>query len=520
MSSINALPEELQTLVISFLDSPSPSSRKLRLEPSLSLTNSPDSTLKQLSLVSKRWRRLVLPTMFIHTRLRLDAPPDLGWTPCRVCDEAAISTAGSHAPHQPGGNSPAVDDYHAEMVTAALAQCNDSLQAGRSDDEAQQMGEIAFATKERLLPSTALAWIPRFYHPMLDFIRFIQNHDLTKVVDSFVLYTDQMLGEKLHRFPHEVADKDWRFPASAAFWAHLLTVIDPSTVTILAPPIDLACLTNCAVDTFGDWAFSEMDFHILSLRQPSRRSPNSTSCIPTYSSLQPVPATYPAIAPSSVLTLRHWTHLSLNEGPFLKAYGTYEFFERGPPSLVYSIKDSVIRNRPQPEATRTASEPSTPRRPLWALKSLDYTAVFPFANHADFSPILHQISSLSLQLAPDAQSNILNDRARLGKADLADCWTELLTTYAELIAPLASVRRPAVDTGGGTNYFTGDFTWDTSRRGVAVRKLEAMDFRIKAMREELDELFVPLCLPVWVEASVGVFSRLQEWESRRGNFAV
>jgi hypothetical protein len=514
MASINALPEELQLSIISFLESPSPSSRKLRLEPSLSLTDSPDCTLKHISLVSRRWRRLVLPTLFVYTRLRLDAPPDFGCNACRVCDEAVISTSATRTPHQLGGNVPPTDEYHAEMITAALTQCDESLRGGRSDDEAQQMGEIAFATKERLLPSTALTWIPRYYHACMDVIRFLQNHDLTKVVDSFVLYTDQMLGEKLHRFPHEVANKDWRFPASAAFWAHLLAVIDPTTVTILAPPIDLACLTNCAIDTFGDWAFSEMDFHILSLRQSSSRSPKSTSCIPTYASLQPIPATYPAIAPSSVLTLRPWTHLSLNEGPFLKAYGTYEFFERGPPSLVYSIKDSIIRNRPQPEATWTASKPPTSRRPLSSLTSLDYTAVFPFANHADFSPILHQITHLSLQLAPDAQSNILNDRARLGKADLADCWTELLTTYSEVVTPLASVRRPNVTAGGGQNSFTGDFTWDTSRHGVAVRRLEALDFRIKAMQEEFDELFVPLCLPVWVEAEPGVFSRPQDWEGR------
>jgi len=513
MASINTLPEELQLLVISFLDSPSPSSRKLRLEPSLALTDSPKRALKYLSLVCKRWRRLVLPTLFVCTRLRLDAPPALARNTCRVCAEAAISTAGPNAPHQPEGNMPPADDYHAEMVTAALEQCNKSIRAGCSDDEAQQMSEIAFATKERLLPSTAHAWIPRFYHPMLDFIQFLQDNDLTKIVDSFVLYTDQMLGEKLHRFPHEVADKDWRFAASAAFWAHLLAVIDPSTVTILAPPIDLACLTNCAIDTFGDWAFSEMDFHILSLRQSSAHTSMTSSCVPNYSSLQPVPARYPSIAPSSVLTLRPWTHLSLNEGPFLKAYGTYEFFERGPPSLVYSIKDSIIRNHPQPETTWNASKSLTTKRPLSALKSLDYTAIFPFANHADFSPILHQISHLSLQLAPDAQSNILNDRARLGKADLADCWTELLSTYAELVAPLASVRRPAIAVGD-LNSFTGDFTWDTSRHGVAVRKLEARDFRIKAMQEELDELFVPLCLPVWVEASVGVFSRLQEREGQ------
>lgn len=316
-----------------------------------------------------------------------------------------------------------------------------------------------------------------------------------------------MLETKLHRFPHEAADKDWRFPASAAFWAHLLAVIDPSTITILAPPLDLACLTNCAVDTFGDWAFGEMDFHILTLRQPKPR--HTTTSLPEYSSLRSIPTSYPSIAPSSILNLRPWSHLGLNEGPFLKAYGTYEFFERGPPSLVYSIKDSIVsRPRQTLQSVQSRGTDTGPVLPLWNLTHLDYTAIFPFSNHADFSPILHQISHLSLQLAPGAESNILNDSIRLGKADLADCWTELLTTYAQLVEPLASVRRPVTVGTGGAEVYGGDFTWGTAWQDVAVRKLVAMDFRIKAMQDDLDELFTPLCLPVWVETPAGVFTRM------------
>lgn len=506
MANIEALPEELQLLIINFLDSPSPSSRKLRREPSLSLTDSHDRTLKNLTLTSRRWRRLALPTLFKHTRLRLDAPPSTHWDSCRVCSDAAISSGRAHRSAQ--SEMEETDQYHADMVTAALATCSSSLRAGQTDDEAQQMGELAFATKEHLRPSKALAWIPRFYHAMRDFIEFLEYHDLTGMVDGFTLCTDQMLAEKLHRFPHEAADKDWRFPASAAFWAHLLAVIDPSAITIIAPPTDLACLTNCAIDTFGDWAFSDMDFHILSLRQPKSGNLGHSFLPPTYSYLRPIPSSYPSIAPSSVLTLRQWTHLSLNEGPFLKAYGTYEFFERGPPSLVYSIKDSIIRNHPQPQASPGSSRSMVLTKPLAHLTSLDYTAIFPFANHADFSPILHQLSHMSLQLAPDPGSNILNDRNRLGKADLADCWTELLTTYAELVEPLASMRRPHTVNVGAAEAFVGDFTWDTTRRGVGIRRLEALDFRIKAMHEELDELFIPLCLPVWVKTPDGVFTRI------------
>lgn len=506
MATLGSLPEELQLLIIEFLDVPPPSSHRLRKEPCLTLTDSEDRTLKHVSLISRTWRRLVLPTLFKYTRFRLDRPLRTEWNACSVCNESAIATDEAHAADaRISGNG---DRYHTAMVTAArLSQRIAGVPSRGSGIETHAEDGNAAGT----LPSTTFPWIARFYHAMKDFIAFLHNNDLEDVVDNFVLYTDRMLEAKLHRFPHKAADKDWRFPASAAFWSHLLAVIDPTTITILAPPLDLACLANCAVDTFGDWAFGEMDFHILTLRQA--KTCKTTTPLPSYSSLRSIPTTYPSIAASSVLNLRPWTHLGLNEGPFLKAYGTYEFFERGPPSIVYSIKDSIIRRTRQRAGSSTVVPNSNGAfivQPLWNLSSLDYTAIFPFSNHADFSSILHQISRLSLQLAPDADSNILNDRVRLGKADLADCWTELLTTYAQLVEPLASVRRPLIVQSGGEELYGGEFTWDTNWHDVSVRKLEALDFRIKAMHDDLDELFTPLCLPVWVETPTGVFTRMPQ----------
>ena len=499
MDNFDGLPEELQLLILGFLDTTPPSSSRLRQEPSLALTDNKNRTLKRLSLVSKRWRRLVLPTLFKYARLRLDRPPRPEWNVCSVCNSSLVATGEAEmAQSDQSGN---IDQYHVDMVSAALSQCSSTLPSGKLLAEVSADDNDVAAVQ----PSTTFTWIQRFYHAMLYFKRFLQDKDIANVVEGFVLYTDQMLEAKLHRFPHEAADKDWRFPASAAFWAHLLTIIDPSTITILAPPLDLACLTNCAVDTFGDWAFGEMDYHIITLQQAKRG--NGSIETPTYASLRSTPTSYPSIAASSILNLRPWTHLGLNEGPFLKAYGTYEFFERGPPSIVYSIKDSIIR-KPRQLHTTVQGQHSDPFivQPLWNLTSLDYTAIFPFSNHADFSLILPQISHLSLQLAPSAESNILNDRVRLGKADLADCWTELLTTYAQVVEPLASVRRPStVD----ADMYGGDVTWDTNWHDVAVRKLVAMDFRIKAMHADLDELFTPLCLPVWVETPDGVFTRMQ-----------
>ena len=500
MANLDSLPEELQLLILNFLDSPSPSSRRLRQEPSLALTDSEDQTLKRISLVSKRWRRLILPTLFKHARLRLDRPPRIEWNACPVCNRFNVATAKVHTDGSDELGD--VDRYHVDMVSAAISQRGSGLTSGNRLAEMLQQIDDALSIQ----PSTTFTWIQRFYHAMLDFLCFLQDNEITSTIDTFVLYTDQMLEAKLHRFPHEAAEKDWRFPASAAFWAHLFTVIDPSTIIIVAPPLDLACLTNCAVDTFGDWAFGEMDYHILTLQQA--KTGHTTTKIPAYASLRSTPISYPSIAASSVLNSRPWAHLGLNEGPFLKAYGTYEFFERGPPSIVYSIKDSIVR-RPREKQTETRNQPKDTSivQPLWNLTSLDYTAIFPFSNHADFSSILHQISHLSLQLAPGAESNILNDRVRLCKADLADCWTELLTTYAQLVEPLASVQRPSTT---NADMYGGDSTWDTNWHDVAVRKLTALDFRIKAMHDELDELFTPMCLPIWVETPAGVFTRMHQ----------
>jgi hypothetical protein len=503
MTTLDSLPEELQLLVIDFLDSPAPSSRRLRQEPCLALTDSEDRTLKSISLTSKRWRRLILPTLLKYARLRLDRPPTAQWDGCPVCTKSTTVTHDIHAAGRLELSN--VDQYHVDMVSATRLSPGIGLSSEVSTVCAQSE-RVGASTNDH---SATSGWISRFYHALRDFVDFIQDNDLSHLIENFVLYTDRMLEAKLHRFPHEAADTDWRFPASAAFWAHLLAVIDPTTITILAPPLDLACLTNCAVDTFGDWAFGEMDFHILTLRQEKLR--HTTTDLPVYASLRSIPTSYPSIASSSVLNLRSWNHLGLNEGPFLKAYGTYEFFERGPPSLVYSIKDSITsRPRQAQKSSQDRNNDASLAPPLWNLTRLDYTAIFPFSNHADFSSILHQISHLSLQLAPSAESNILNDRVRLGKADLADCWTELLTTYAQLVEPLASARRPVAMFASASDTYSGEFVWGTNWHDIAMRRLEAMDFRIKGMQDELDELFTPLCLPVWVETPAGTFTRMLE----------
>ncbi|KAK5694724.1 hypothetical protein LTR97_009314 [Elasticomyces elasticus] len=483
-SPIENLPEELLVQIFGYLDHGPPSLLNLREEPSLKLVASDLKPLKHTSLVSVRWRRLTLPLLFKYARLQLDAPPRPQWSECEVCRDGHLDRP-EEGWIESGPYANGIHAYHDEIMTEAFSQLSNepTLQSSHVDPMAEVQGEL---TRHILLH-----WAPRFYHILKDFLNLLTCHELALKVESFVLYTGPMLSGKFDRFPHRAgADRDWRYRCAAAFWRHLLSVLDPRRVVILAPPTDLACLTNCAIDTFGDWAFGDMEYHVLDLRL------DATSLSPSlllgttfqYSTLDHTPRRYPGIAGSSILHLRPWHHITIGEGAFLKAYGTYEYFERGPPSLIYSIKDCLT-----PRPTYSASVQRMTPSCLPSLRKLSYIAIFPFAEHLDFRELLPQLEELDLQLAPTlsvAGSAILNDPQRIGKAELQDCWSELVTVYHKLAAQLATFRI-------------------TTKNVPYLKRLVCHDMGRATLRRELDEVFIGLCLPVWCELRTGQYVRLK-----------
>lgn len=197
-----------------------------------------------------------------------------------------------------------------------------------------------------------------------------------------------------------------------------------------------------------------------------------------YHNLMAVPRQRPGFAMSSLVHSRLWTHISLNEGSFLRAYGTYEYFERGPPSLIYSIKQCF-----KPYTHQLLGPVGV--RVLPAVRSFTYTGIFPFANHVDFLDMLHDLDELNCQFAPDIGSTILDDKSRVGRAELEDCWQELFSAYYAISSALATSN------------------------GICknVRKFICVDKRIEGIQDDLDELFMPMCLPRWTEPKPGVFDR-------------
>ncbi|KAI7548402.1 hypothetical protein KC331_g4427 [Hortaea werneckii] len=485
---IGRLPEELILHILQYLDSLPPSELKIRHEPSLTLTESGDTPYKAVSCVSRSLRRLTLPLLFRHSRLRLDQSLKHTWAKCLICNSGGLSFRLQTGKTPPAAHG--VDQYHVNVlndVATRLEESKEQKDAIANFADASPIERQASQMRENFLD-----WSPRFYHGLKDFTDFLASRNLSSSVQSYVISTDKMLSKKLDRFPHLAAtDRDIRYRCSVEFWTHLLSVANNlRRVTILAPPIDLACLTNCAIDTFGDWAFGDMDFHVLTVSLPLNTPlqpfvpPNADESV-DYTTLDPLPHRYPGLAPHSILNLRPWHSIQINEGAFLKAYGTYEYFERGPPSLIYSIKDCLA---PRPIYSAHAQRISTV--PLQNLRSFTYTGIFPFANHLDFRELLPQLEELDLQLAPEPGSNILQEPARVGKAQMEDLWSELITVYQHVAALL------------GTFHIT-------ARNVPRLKKFVCRDSKIANLQEELDEVFVPLCLPVWAEYEVGVFSRLK-----------
>ncbi|KAK6429353.1 hypothetical protein LTR95_014498 [Oleoguttula sp. CCFEE 5521] len=325
-----------------------------------------------------------------------------------------------------------------------------------------------------------------------DLLDFLENNALSKSVNSFLLsivrqYTSDRARERYYR---------WNQPThsgiDATLWRRLLSKIDPCTISIVAPPINLAYLTSCYVNTSGDWAFTDMDYHVLQLSRPDVSSRMTTG------------ASQPTPEDASLFGIRPWTHISLNEGSFLRAYGSYEFFERGPPSLTTSVARGLSGAVPSPLLPNDTylSLPILPK-----LKSFTYTAIFPFANHAQFTSMFKQLEEITLQFAPDVSTGILSDKARVGKAELADCWQELYTAYTELVKVVRTTEIPSP-------YEVNETQWATAKPDLAIKMITVRDFAIKAIREDLEEIFAQLCAPVWAQDEPGVFTRMQLDEVR------
>jgi hypothetical protein len=176
------------------------------------------------------------------------------------------------------------------------------------------------------------------YQMVQKFLGFVLEHQLCGTLQSFTLIV--RLKEAA-----DIFDRQEMTYGFSVFWEGIFRVIDPQELLIVAPPEALGMLTNCRVFMSDAWSF-HCPCHYLRLQARLSKVPqvhksfDKASETARISDFQASSST-PAGEKHKELTLwdiRPWTKLHLNEGSFIRAYATYEFWSRKPPSVSFPPK--------------------------------------------------------------------------------------------------------------------------------------------------------------------------------------
>ncbi|RYP26300.1 hypothetical protein DL767_008095 [Monosporascus sp. MG133] len=248
-------------------------------------------------------------------------------------------------------------------------------------------------------------------------------------------------------------------------WDQLFSVVDPLRFTIMAPPTTLAAFLSRTLFLDDAWAF-DMPYHILSLSRTRRgeevlskhQNMKGSLSDPSLSSAAAAksdggeasssqtqaagPSRYSASSrrpsrrkkqapPSPLFTIRPWTALLLNEGSSTRAYKTYEFFLRRPPSLLGALLGCEEEgshndgNAPPPLIPQTVSD-------------LSYVAVFPLSSHVEATLAPHlppHVVRLFVRLTPTLKSGLFLEENgdEMRRVDPGDLWMERNAAYQSLM---------------------------------------------------------------------------------------
>ncbi|KZF19632.1 hypothetical protein L228DRAFT_241393 [Xylona heveae TC161] len=246
---------------------------------------------------------------------------------------------------------------------------------------------------------------------------FLEKHSLHRYVSSLVVYTteDVCYGYLDRESRIFTADEKGEASLADALWPVLLSSLNPDRVVILAPPLSLGSLTDGVhVDTKHAWAF---DSPLQSLQVSKKRRPYGQKSLTHNGSAE------------RLFDGRQWSELAVNEGSFIRAYSTYEYFLKEKPSTIPSLHWRALYGS----------------NFFRQLTSLHYNAIFPFYNTLELflnlARICPNVTRLSMQLAPSLKSGLLTNKERIGTSDLRDMWMELESGYQLIIFAIKDMTR-------------------------------------------------------------------------------
>ncbi|KAF1352867.1 hypothetical protein EJ07DRAFT_168615 [Lizonia empirigonia] len=419
-AGLHTLPNELLIQIALHLDIQAPSITKFSHEPCFELTESESTPLKDLSRVSWRWRRIVVPILFGYVRIPLDPNPQ--WVPldARLIEnmQGQLSTLSNH-------------EFIIYTKMRSKFKSSSAFAFDQSfDDILINLCKIQDGD-EFLKSSPTILWLPHLSKKFADFVRLVSQYKLKQHVKSIVVHTDIEYGLR------HVSTADAPLArAVMEIWAQVFSCLEPTRVVVAAPPATLAGLLDTQMLSSDTWAF-DMKIHYIELIQksPPHLDHMASNCRPWNTAL---------------VHRRPWAHIGYNEGSSITAYSTYEYHLKHSPKMLYLI------------LMRLAKEVEI----CCNITSFSFTGVFPFAtNITSIIRALHRIPTLrniTFQLAPGSENDLLNQPERMGRAQSGDFWLEWTESY-KVIASYLGV----FDFADGAEFRSRDCTSDTLTRDVS-----------------------------------------------------
>ncbi|CAN9247244.1 unnamed protein product [Alternaria alternata] len=390
---MQALPNELLAQIASHLDSPPPSVIKFNHEPSAHLaywhTEPNNNPLKSLSLVSWRWRKVVLPILFHFTRIALDKEPQ--WVPmdARLVDSMQLQLS-SLSNHE--------FMLYTKLRSKFKATTGEAF-APVMDDVLIQLCRIQDGD-EFLKTTRLIVWLPHLSKDFNNFSRFVAGNKLKHHIKSVVLHTD-----KEYDLRHVSTAQGPLAREVTDIWNKVFDILEPTRVVVAAPPKTMAALLDSHVGTNDMWAF-EMKMHYIELLRDQPPIENNQQEHRTND--------------APLIHRRPWNHLGYNEGSSITAYSTYEFHLKIAPRILSLV------------LSRLGENPALCRD----LTSFSFVAVFPLSSTV--SSIVEavygipSIKKVTLQLAPGPENDLLSNGSKRRKAQSSDFWSEWRAGYRAL----------------------------------------------------------------------------------------
>lgn len=226
----------------------------------------------------------------------------------------------------------------------------------------------------------------------------------------------------------------WDIETLANVWKRSLETLNIRELTIIAKPEVLGALTGCLTESDDSWVF-EMDYHMLRLccspagNRDDPSVPRTTARMESNKGWAATPDEDPR---RYIFRAKPWTSMLLNEGSFIKAFRTYEYYHKVPSSIL----PTILGHSTGIEEDDGVTYPHNLFPPT--LREFGYVAVFPTQTHfQSLTTRLPPVDKLFVQLTPT--DDVLKDKMEMAKIDMRDLWMERNHCYSMIMRELYDV---------------------------------------------------------------------------------